>query len=102
MSEISDSELGLMSLTRLVPLLVPSLFHNSTPCLPSFAVKNTCLPTSVMSSAHELPAQLFSLLQASVVGSGAAGLMSLTSVVPLLVPSLFHNSTPCLPSFALK
>src|SRR5215217_4200181 len=93
---------GWMSLTTLVPFTVPSLFHNSTPCLPSFAVKNIVLPTSVMSSAHELPRQLFSPLHASVVGAGAAVLMFLTSLVPLLVPSLFHSSTPCLPSFALK
>src|SRR5215217_8634170 len=94
MSEASDSELGLMFLTSLVPLLVPSVFHSSTPCLPSFAEKNTVLPTSVMSSAHELPRQLFSPLQASVVGAGAAGLMFLTNLVPLLVPSLFHSSSP--------
>src|SRR5215208_6652688 len=102
MSEASRAELGLMLLTSLVPLLVPSLFHSSTPRLPSFAPKKSVLPTSVMSSTHELPAQLFSLLQASVVGTGAARLMSLTSLVPFLVPSLFHSSTPCLPSFALK
>src|SRR5215212_8768941 len=102
MSEASDAELGLMSLTSLVPLLVPSVFHSSTPCLPSFAVKNTVLPTSVMSSAQEPPRQLFCPLQAMVVGAGAAVLMFLTSLVPLLVPSVFHSSTPCLPSFALK
>src|SRR5215203_4427473 len=101
-SDASDLELGWMFLTSLVPLLVPPLFHSSTPCLPSFAVKNIVLPTSVMSSAHELPRQLFSPLHASVVGAGAAVLMFLTSLVPLLVPSLFHSSTPCLPSFALK
>src|SRR5215217_488351 len=102
MSEASDLELGWMFLTSLVPLLVPSLFHSSTPCLPSFAVKNIVLPTSVMSSAHGLPALLFSPFHASVAAAGAAGLMFLTSLVPLLVPSLFHSSTPCLPSSAAK
>jgi hypothetical protein len=30
------------------------------------------------------------------------GLMSATSVVPPGVPSLFHSSVPCVPSFAAK
>ena len=31
----------LMSLTSTVPAAVPSLFHSSTPCVPSLAVKNS-------------------------------------------------------------
>ena len=39
-----------------------------------------------------------------VAGSEPAlpGLMSLTSTVPAAVPSLFHSSTPCTPSSAVK
>ena len=32
---------GSMSLTRTVPAAVPSLFHSSSPCVPSSAVKNS-------------------------------------------------------------
>src|SRR5215207_984906 len=99
MSEASDSELGLMFLTSLVPLLVPSLFHSSTPCLPSLALKKSVLPAtySFSTSALRVRARLSLGLELPLTV-----LMSLTSLVPLLVPSLFHSSTPCLPSSAAK
>src|SRR5215212_7372337 len=83
---------GLMSLTRVVPLLVPSLFHSSTPCLPSLAFKQRVLPTtnSFSTSALRLTAPVVSL----VFELPWWVLMSLTRVVPLLIPSLFHSSTP--------
>src|SRR5215203_3283890 len=100
MSEASDSELGLMFLTSLVPLLVPSVFHSSTPCLPSFAEKNIVSPTTYSFSTSALR------VRASPLSLGLelplTVLMSLTSVVPFSVPSLFHSSTPCLPSSAAK
>ena len=36
---------GLMSLTRTVPAVVPSVFHSSLPWTPSSAAKNSVPPT---------------------------------------------------------
>ena len=66
-----------MSLTRTVPAAVPSLFHSSTPCVPSSAAKNSVPFTFVRSLGYELR---------------LPGLMSLTRTVPAAVPSLFHSS----------
>src|SRR5262245_49223373 len=111
-----------MSLTSTVPAAVPSLFHNSVPCGPSLAEKNSDPFTSVMlpgESANELSmtvpaavpslfhsfhpfalsyAEKNSVLFTSVRYLGleevfeALVLMSLTIDVPAAVPSLFHNS----------
>ena len=76
-----------MSLTRVVPAAVPSLFHSSVPWLPSSAAKNSVPFTFVrlLGEDEALPA-----------------LMSLTRTVPAAVPSLFHSSVPCVPSLAAK
>src|SRR5438552_18499978 len=62
-----------MSLTRAVPAAVPSLFHNSGPCVPSFAWKYS-VPFALIRSRRDEPAP--------------PGLMSLTSTMPAVVPSL--------------
>ena len=69
-----------------MPLVVPSLFH-SWSLVPLLAAKKSVPPTLTRSVGFELAAD---------------GLMSATSVVPLNVPSLFHNSRPCVPSLAVK
>src|SRR3954470_14208142 len=76
-----------MSLTRTVPVLVPSDLHSSRPRRPSPAVKNTRSPTTVRDEGS--------------LGY-APGRMSLTRTVPALVPSDFHSSVPWLPSSAVK
>ena len=79
---------GLMSSTSTVPAAVPSLFHSSTPLVPSLAVKKSVPFTFVSDRGLEspLPAR-----------------MSLTSTVPAAVPSLFHSSTPVpSPEYAVK
>src|SRR5205809_986359 len=43
-----------MSLTSAVPATVPSVFHNSTPCCPSSAVKYSSPPDSVNLAGSEL------------------------------------------------
>ena len=80
-----------MSLTRTVPAAVPSLFHSSAPWVVSRATKKRVPLKSVSDE-----------LRKTLTALELPGLMSLTSLVPLLVPSLFHSSTPCLPSLALK
>jgi hypothetical protein len=77
---------GKISLTRLVPALVPSDTHNSRPPWLS-AVKKTRLPTGVKS--------WMALL------SGPRR-MSRTSPVPLVVPSEIQSSRPCSPSSPTK
>ena len=72
-----------MSLTRTVPASVPSLFHNSSPLLGSFALKKSVPFTLVRVRGDEL---------------SLPGWMSLTRTVPASVPSLFHNSSPLLGS----
>ena len=74
-------------LDQTVPAAVPSLFHSSTPCVPSSAAKNSVPLTFVRSLGYEL---------------ALPGLMSLTRTVPAAVPSLFHSSCPCVPSSAAK
>ena len=44
----------------------------------------------------------FTLVRSIGSESFAPGLMSLTKTVPAAVPSLFHNSPPCVPSLARK
>src|SRR5262245_60999743 len=84
--------LGLgISLTRLVPAVVPSLFHSSRPVVPSSAVKNSVPFTVVRYLGPERESEPV-----------LSGLMSLTREVPAAVPSLFHSSRPCVPSFAVK
>src|SRR5262249_35274239 len=76
-----------MSLTRTVPLVVPSLFHNGeAPVVPSKAVKKS-VPLTFKKLGYEPP---------------PPGLMSLIRTVPEAVPSLFHSSEPCVPSLAAK
>src|SRR6185295_17916958 len=49
-----------MSLTIAVPVVVPSLFHSSLPCVPSVCTKNSVLPTTVTcSGTHPGTASLF-------------------------------------------
>src|SRR5215213_284285 len=93
---------GLMSLTSLVPFSVPSLFHSSTPCLPSSAAKNTCLPMTVTVSGWLQPLGMPQSPWSQRAPGGKSGLMSLTSLVPFSVPSVFHSSSPCFLSHALK
>ena len=73
------------SFSRTVPVLVPSLFHSSCPCTPSFAVKTTESPRLAKSAGYD-PAVAF--------------VMFLTRTVPASVPSLFHSSVPWTPSSA--
>ena len=80
----------LIFLTIIVPLAVPSLFHNSYP-VPSLALKYSSLfmTTGLQQDSDEkLPAE--------------PDLMSFTITVPEAVPSLFHNSSPLDPSLAEK
>ena len=67
-----------MSFTMVVPAGVPSLFHSSTPCVPSSAWKNASPPSHRHLRGNEL---------------APPGLMSLTILVPAAVPSVFHSST---------
>ncbi len=71
----------------MVPALVPSLFHNSEPLVPSVAWKYNVPLTFVKEPGKALL---------------AFRRMSRTWTVPALVPSLFHNSEPLLPSVARK
>src|SRR5262249_43082902 len=74
-----------MSLTRTVPFVVPSLFHSSCPCWGSVAAKNSVLLTLVSRS-----------------GLDRSPLTVLTETVPAAVPLLFHSCTPLIPSLAVK
>ena len=75
-----------MTFSRMVPAVVPSLLQS--PWLtPSSARKNSMPPARVSSVGYELP---------------EPGLMSLTRTVPAGVPSVFHSSTPLVPSSAVK
>ena len=44
---------GLMSLTKTVPAAVPSLFHNSTPSVESYAVNKSVPATSIRVPTYE-------------------------------------------------
>ena len=77
----------LMSLTRVVPSGVPSLFQSSFPCVLLEAEKYKASPANT-GTEGELPP--------------TPRLMSLTSVVPSGVPLLFQISKPLDPSFATK
>ena len=68
-----------MSLTKTVPPLVPSDFHNSSPFSPSSAVKNRVSPMAISE-----------LLSVKAAVEPAA--MSLTKIVPAAVPSDFQSS----------
>src|SRR5262249_34001533 len=59
-----------MSLTSLVPAVVPSLTHNSEPVVPSSPAKKSLSPTGVSSDSDQI---------------------DLTSTVPAAVPSVFHR-----------
>ena len=119
-----------MSLTITVPAVVPSLFHSSAPDpLPSFPEKNRVpltfvrkLGLRVVGKTGTVPARLPSLFQSWSPVPGLAmknrvpltlvsscglespvGLMFLSIVVPVAVPSLFQSSTPFeVPSHAAK
>src|SRR5262245_11605068 len=80
-----------MSFTRVVPAVVPSLFHNSEPAAVT-AVKNNVPFTFVRLLGLELLG-VEPLLPVKI---------SLTRTVPAAVPSLFHNSWPVVPSLAEK
>src|SRR5215217_4485112 len=83
-------ESRLMSLMSLVPLLVPSVFHSSSPLLAVMAAKKIhFLVRNTLSGADE-PASVFSIF---FITRGP-GSMSLTSLVPDLVPLLLHSSSP--------
>src|SRR5262249_40965047 len=66
---------------------VPSLFHSSTPFVPSSAVKNRVPFTFVRFVGYE---------------PVAPGRMSLIRTVPAGVPSLLQSSQPVVPSLAAK
>ena len=66
-----------MSLTSVVPLAVPSLFHSSYPSVPSWALKYS-VPFTFTGLAGYEPVEPLR--------------MSLTSVVPPVLPSLLHSS----------
>jgi hypothetical protein len=111
-----------MSLTRIVPAAVPSLFHSSTQPARSNALKNR-VPFTLTSSSMKIPAKGIGNVPASVPSLRqrpsneplravknsvplatvklpgyelrGPGTMSLTSVVPAAVPSVFHSSAPC-------
>lgn len=70
---------GVISRTRTVPAVVPSLFQSSTPFTPSFAAK------------YNIP---FTAVSPCGVEKTPKGLMSLTSTVPAVVPLLFQSSAP--------
>src|SRR5262245_34088456 len=74
-----------MSLTRVVPAVVPLLFHSSFPLVPSSATKNSVPFTSVR-----------------YPGKTPSGTKFLTRVVPAAVPSLFHKPAPCVLSEPVK
>src|SRR5215212_7404049 len=92
----------LMSLTSVVPFSVPSLFHSSTPCLPSSAAKNNVLPQAVGVSGWLQPLGMPQSPCLQRAPGGKSRLMSLMSVVPFAVPSVFQSSSPCFLSHALK
>jgi hypothetical protein len=72
---------GVMSFTRTVPALVPSVRHSSLPASDVLALKKTMLPSATNLLGAELP---------------KPGQMSLTSDVPAAVPLAFQSSRPML------
>src|SRR5262249_32935848 len=72
---------GVMSFTRTVPALVPSVRHNSSPKADVLAVKKTTLFKATNLLGAELP---------------KPDQISLTSDVPAAVPSVFQSSRPML------
>ena len=88
-----DEVPGVKSINNAVPAAVPSVFHNSLPCIPSSAEKITILSVAVIAV---LETMLFALYPEEVI----CVLISLTIIVPEAVPSLFHNSVPWVPSLA--
>ena len=81
-----------MSMTITVPAPVPSLFHSSSPCAPSSAVKKRVLPTARRFEGSE---------------ESTPGRMSATCTVPARVPLLLQSSVPVIvlvlePSCAVK
>src|SRR5689334_2863771 len=74
-----------------VPPLVASDFHNSYPCVPSVAEKNN-------------PADVYiqSFSESNAIEDPAPGFISFTITVFAAVPSVTHNSLPCVPSSAIK
>ena len=83
---MSDTICGLLAPTT----LVVSNCHNSLPLLPSLAVKNSVEPTTVKLPGELLPDVLMSYT--------ICGLLAPTT----LVVSNCHNSSPLLPSLAVK
>jgi hypothetical protein len=79
-----------IDLTSTVPASVPSVLQSESfqNPMPVSATKNSSEPTAARRD--EKPV------------SAGPGVMSLTMTVPASVPSLFHNSKPWSPSFALK
>ena len=76
-----------MSLTETVPANDPSDFHNSSPFVPSSAVKKSDEPTATKFAGPALP---------------EPALISFTIVVPPDVPSDFQSSIPFTGSVARK
>src|SRR5262249_31658500 len=85
-----DLDVVAMSRTSLVPALVPSLAHSSTPWTPSSAAKNTVRRTA----ASSLPKP-----KRDEFGPGR---MSRTITVLAAVPRVRHSSVPWRPSDAVK
>src|SRR5881396_626657 len=79
-----------MSLTRIVPASVPSLFHSSQPAFGSNPEKKI-VPSTLASGPFRPPAP-----------RPGPGQTSFTSTVPASVPSLFHSSQPVSGANAMK
>ena len=69
-----------MSLTRTVPAAVPSLFHSSSPVVPSLAAKNSVPLTFVRWMGDELVAAGVDVLDEDGAGGGAVALPQLVAV----------------------
>src|SRR5262245_38511273 len=80
-----EDDPGQMSLTRAVPAVVPSVFHNSVPVTPSLAPKYRLPP---ITSRYE--------------ANASCELMFVTRKVPTVVPSDFHTCFPVVLSLAAK
>src|SRR5258706_5566692 len=94
--EALEPALALMSFTRTVPPSVPSVFHSSRPLTPSSAEKYKALLNTVKPLGEELKGSRIPPMEPT------PGAMSFTRTVPPSVPSVFHSSTPVLPSLAAK
>ncbi len=89
-------EPGETSFTITVPAAVPSVFHGSTPCVPS-SPKKRRPPAKGWSTTRAKKLKPFWVKKGPLLG-----LTSFTRTVPAAVPSVFHSSRPTTPSLAAK